>query len=84
MVVAHATVLRLITSPAVSHLSGGTGRRPIQRVQQLAALTEVGGSSRMPQRTCIDCDSCEVRRQRGGTPRAEGVFPPVFPLLFPF
>jgi hypothetical protein len=30
MVVAHATVLRLTTSPAVSHLSGGTRRRPMR------------------------------------------------------
>ena len=37
----------------------------------------------MPQSICIDQDSCEVWRLGGGTPRAEGVFPPVFPLLFP-
>lgn len=30
MVVAHATVLRLTTSLAVSHLSGGTERRPMR------------------------------------------------------
>jgi hypothetical protein len=29
-VVAHATVLRLTTSPAVSYLSGGTRRRPMR------------------------------------------------------
>ena len=61
MVVAHATVLRLTTSPAVSHLSGGTRRRPRRPSGKLAALIEVGESTCPTQRIHIDRDSGEAR-----------------------
>lgn len=79
MVVAHATVLRLTASLTALDLGGRHRAPPDARVQQLAAVIEVGGSSRTLQRICIDHDSCEVRCQGGGTPRAEGVFPPCVP-----
>jgi hypothetical protein len=83
MVVAHATVLRLTTSPASSPLAGGTERRPSHASQQLTALIEFVGSSQTPHRIRIDRDSGEVRVIQGEHLARRGCSPPVSPLLFP-
>jgi hypothetical protein len=82
-VVAHATGLRLIISPAVSHLRGGKGRRSMRsssnsqrRLKLAEALPNAGAfmSTAIPARP---------GEREGEHLARRGCSPPVFPLLFP-
>ena len=84
MVVAHATVLPLTTSPAVSQLSGGTRRRPMRQSdnsQHRLKLAKV-----LALRGAFISTAIQARPsgREGEHLARRGCSPPVFPLLFPF
>jgi hypothetical protein len=80
-VVAHATGLLLATARAVAP-PGGRHRAPpedngLQHARRLAVVPQ----ARRAPVVFVDRNEILDEDQSGGTPCAEGVFPPVFPLL---
>jgi hypothetical protein len=78
-VVAHATGSLLATALAVAPPDGRHRAPPEDDGLQPARRSAVAGYARRPRVAVVEQDGSTMRANLGGTPRAEGVFPPGVP-----
>lgn len=83
-VVAHATVLRLTTSPAAWPLSGGTDRRPRRVFNNSQRWLKLAAGVATVRRIHIDRDSCEPGEWEGEHLARGPVPPPCSPSCSPW
>jgi|SRR5215204_7181498 len=62
------------------HQAGGTERRPRRTGRKLHDVRQLPDVLTVRESGLIDQEISSMRPTAGGTPRAHGVFPPVFPL----
>jgi hypothetical protein len=79
-VVAHATGLPLATARAVRHQAGGTERRPMTTGCNIRGQTGLSSALTAPESLRATSKDPSTLSSPGGTPRAKGCSPPVFPL----